>query len=163
MINDGMFSSNKNYWETPQRFFEKLNREFNFELDVASTSDNAKCERYFTELENGLEQSWRGNVFCNPPYGREIGDWVKKAYDESLVNTNGVIVLLIPARTDTRYWHDYIFNKASEIRFLKGRIKFELNGVPKQSAPFPSAVIIYRSNDVGNLKITTDDAKEVAE
>ena len=101
--------------------------------------------------------------FCNPPYGREIGNWVKKAYDESLVNTNGVIVLLIPARTDTRYWHDYIFNKASEIRFLKGRIKFELNGASKKSAPFPSAVVIYRSNDVGNSKVTTDDAKEMAE
>ena len=163
MINDGMFTSNKNYWETPHEFFGKLNREFNFELDVASNGDNAKCERYFTELENGLEQDWRGNVFCNPPYGREIGDWVKKAHDESLVNTNGVIVLLIPARTDTRYWHDYIFNKASEIRFLKGRLKFELNGAPKQSAPFPSAVVIYRSNDVGNLKVTTDDAKGVAE
>lgn len=163
MINDGMFTSNKNYWETPQEFFEKLNREFNFGLDAASTSDNAKCERYFTELENGLEQDWRGNVFCNPPYGREIGDWVKKAHDESLVNTNGVIVLLIPARTDTRYWHDYIFNKASEIRFLKGRLKFELNGASKQPAPFPSAVVIYKSNDVGNSRITTDDAKEVAE
>ena len=163
MINDGMFTSNKNYWETPREFFGKLNREFNFELDVASNGDNAKCERYFTELENGLEQDWRGNVFCNPPYGREIGDWVKKAYDESLVNTNGVIVLLIPARTDTRYWHDYIFNKASEIRFLKGRLKFELNGVSKQSAPFPSAVVIYRSNDVGNSKVTTEGAEEVAE
>ena len=163
MINDGMFTSNKNYWETPQEFFGKLNREFNFELDVVSTSDNAKCERYFTELENGLEQSWRGNVFCNPPYGREIGDWVKKAYDESLVNTNGVIVLLIPARTDTRYWHDYIFNKASEIRFLKGRMKCELNGVSKQSAPFPSAVVIYKSNDVGISKVTTDDAKGATE
>ena len=161
MINDGMFTSDKNYWETPSDFFERLNREFSFNLDVASSHENTKCERYFTELENGLEQDWRGNVFCNPPYGREISQWVKKAYDESLNNTNGVIVLLIPARTDTRYWHDYIFNKASEIRFLKGRLKFELNGASKQPAPFPSAVVIYRSNDIGNSKVTTDDAKEV--
>lgn len=129
-------------------------------MDVASTGDNAKCERYFTESENGLEQDWRGSVFCNPPYGREISQWVKKAYSESLLNTNGVIVLLIPARTDTRYWHDYIFNKASEIRFLKGRLKFELNGVSKQSAPFPSAVVVYKGSDAGNSKVTTDDTKE---
>ena len=160
MMNDGMFTSNKNYWETPQKFFEKLNKEFEFELDVASTGDNAKCERYFTESENGLEQDWRGGVFCNPPYGREISQWVKKAYSESLLNTNGVIVLLIPARTDTRYWHDYIFNKASEIRFLKGRLKFELNGVSKQSAPFPSTAVVYKGSDAGNSKATTDDTKE---
>lgn len=142
MLNKGLMTSDKNYWETPQTFFDELNKEFNFTLDVASTHENAKTKNYFTIESDGLSNKWEGNVFCNPPYGKEIGLWVKKAYEESLTN-NGVIVLLLPARTDTRYWHDYIFGKAKEIRFLKGRLKFELNGEAKQSAPFPSAVIIY--------------------
>ena len=142
MLNKGLMTSDKNYWETPQTFFDELNKEFNFTLDVASTHENAKTKNYFTIESDGLSNKWEGNVFCNPPYGKEIGLWVKKAYEESLTN-DGVIVLLLPARTDTRYWHDYIFGKAKEIRFLKGRLKFELNGEAKQSAPFPSAVIIY--------------------
>ena len=142
MLNKGLMTSDKNYWETPQTFFDELNKEFNFTLDVASTHENAKTKNYFTIESDGLSNKWEGNVFCNPPYGKEISLWVKKAYEESLTN-NGVIVLLLPARTDTRYWHDYIFGKAKEIRFLKGRLKFELNGEAKQSAPFPSAVIIY--------------------
>lgn len=146
MLNNGLFTSEKNYWETPKKLFDELDQEFNFDLDVASTHENAKCTRHFTEDENGLNQEWRGNVFCNPPYGKEIGLWVKKAYEESIENIGGVIVLLIPARTDTRYWHDYIFNKANEIRFVKGRLKFELNGVAKQSAPFPSAIVIFKSD-----------------
>ena len=142
MLNKGLMTSDKNYWETPQTFFDELNKEFNFTLDVASTDENAKTKNHFTIESDGLSKKWKGNVFCNPPYGKEIGLWVKKAYEESLTN-DGVIVLLIPARTDTRYWHDYIFGKAKDIRFLKGRLKFELNGEAKQSAPFPSAVIIY--------------------
>ena len=142
MLNKGLMTSDKNYWETPQTFFDELNKEFNFTLDVASTHENAKTKNHFTIESDGLSNKWQGNVFCNPPYGKEIGLWVKKAYEESLTN-DGVIVLLIPARTDTRYWHDYIFGKAKDIRFLKGRLKFELNGEAKQSAPFPSAVIIY--------------------
>ena len=142
MLNKGLMTSDKHYWETPQTFFDELNKEFNFTLDVASTDENAKTKNHFTIESDGLSNKWKGNVFCNPPYGKEIGLWVKKAYEESLTN-DGVIVLLIPDRTDTRYWHDYIFGKAKEIRFLKGRLKFELNGEAKQSAPFPSAVIIY--------------------
>ena len=142
MLNKGLMTSDKNYWETPQTFFDELNKEFNFTLDVASTDENAKTKNHFTIESDGLSNKWKGNVFCNPPYGKEIGLWVKKAYEESLTN-NGVIVLLIPARTDTRYWHDYIFGKAKDIRFLRGRLKFELNGEAKQSAPFPSAVIVY--------------------
>jgi phage N-6-adenine-methyltransferase len=147
MINKGLFTSDKNYWETPKDFFNELNEEFNFDLDVASTHENAKTERHFTEEDDGLNQDWTGNVFCNPPYGREISAWVEKAYEESQKEHNRVVVLLIPARTDTRYWHDYIFGKASDIRFLKGRLKFELNGESKQSAPFPSAVIVYRKGE----------------
>ena len=138
-----LFSSKTNEWATPKDFFNKLNSEFNFTLDPASTHDNAKCLKHFTEAENGLMQSWNGErVFCNPPYGREIGDWVKKAYEETLKEPyNTICVLLIPARTDTQYWHDYVM-KAHEIRFIKGRLKF---GDSTNSAPFPSAVVIFRS------------------
>lgn len=145
-LNKGLFTSDKDHWETPQDFFEELNREFEFTLDVASTSENAKCDNYYTVEDDGLSQDWRGNVLCNPPYGREIKHWVEKAYRESLLNVGGVIVLLIPARTDTSYWHDFIFNKASDIRFIRGRLKFEINGEASQGAPFPSALIVYRNN-----------------
>jgi len=131
------FSSETNEWSTPQDFFDQLNKEFKFNLDPTSTKENAKCKKFFTEKDNGLEKSWDGfRVFCNPPYGREIGKWVKKG-SESM---GGVVVMLLPARTDTRYFHEYIYNKA-EIRFLKGRLKF---GGSKNSAPFPSMVIIFK-------------------
>ena len=134
-----MFSSKTDLWSTPNDFFDKLNDEFHFTLDPCSTHENAKCYKHFTEEENGLLQDW-GNevVFCNPPYGRQIKYWVKKAYEESQKdNTN--IVMLIPARTDTIYFHEYIYHKA-EIRFIKGRLKF---GNAKNSAPFPSMVVIF--------------------
>lgn len=146
-----MMSSKKMDWETPQKFFDLLNKEFNFELDVCSSNENKKCLNHFTEEDNSLTKDWKGQVFCNPPYGREQMNFVKKAYEESLTN-EGDIVLLIPARTDTKVWHDYIFGKA-EIRFIKGRLKFEENGIPKESAPFPSAIIVY-NKDKEN-KITT--------
>lgn len=135
-----MFSSKTDLWTTPQDFFNNLNDEFNFNLDPCSTQENAKCENYFTIKENGLIQSWGGyNVFCNPPYGREIKKWVEKAYNESK-KENTKIVMLIPARTDTSYFHNYIYNKAKEIRFIRGRLKF---GNSKNSAPFPSMVVIF--------------------
>ena len=135
-----MFSSKTDLWSTPNDFFDKLNDEFHFTLDPCSTHENAKCYKHFTEEENGLLQDW-GNevVFCNPPYGRQIKYWVKKAYEESQKdNTN--IVMLIPALTDTIYFHEYIYHKA-EIRFIKGRLKF---GNAKNSAPFPSMVVIFK-------------------
>ena len=135
-----MFSSNTDLWATPQSFYNKLNDEFRFNLDPCATSENAKCEKYFTKEENGLNQNWGGHkVFCNPPYGRELSKWVKKAYEESL-KPNTKVVMLIPARTDTKYFHEYIYHKAKEIRFLKGRLKF---GTSKNSAPFPSMVVIF--------------------
>ena len=143
MINKGLFTSDKNDWETPQDFFNELHKEFDFTLDAAASHENAKLDNYYTVEENGLEHNWEGRVFVNPPYGSEIKHWVEKAYKESLEPYNECVVMLIPSRTDTRYWHDYIFNKATDIRFLKGRLKFELNGQAKQSAPFPSAVIVY--------------------
>ena len=135
-----MFSSTTNEWETPQEFFDKLNEEFNFTLDPCATPKNAKCKKFYTIKEDGLKQNWQGEtVFCNPPYGRAIKDWVKKCYEESL-KPNTKVVMLIPARTDTNYFHQYIYHKAKEIRFIKGRLKF---GDSKNSAPFPSMVVVF--------------------
>ena len=141
-----MFSSKTDMWATPQEFYDKLNDEFNFTLDPCATEDNAKCDNFFTADDDGLKQDWSGNiVFCNPPYGRAIKDWVKKSYEASL-KTNTTVVMLIPSRTDTIYFHEFIYGKA-EIRFIKGRLKF---GDAKNSAPFPSIVVIYRNNEVSN-------------
>lgn len=140
------FSSKKMDWETPQKFFNELHEKYNFTIDVATNGSNAKTENFYTEEDNALIQKWHGRVFCNPPYGRELKHWVKKAYEESQKDHNELIVLLIPARTDTTYWHEYIFDKA-EIHFLKGRLKFEVNGKPTDSAPFPSALIIYKGGN----------------
>lgn len=142
MINDGLFSSNTDEWYTPLDFFRELDDEFHFDLDPCATDENHKCDHYFTREIDGLSQKWGGyNVFCNPPYGREIGKWVQKSYEESK-QPNTLVVMLIPARTDTKWFHDYIYGKA-EIRFVKGRLKF---GGSKQGAPFPSMVVIFKEN-----------------
>lgn len=134
------FSSKSNEWATPQDFFDQLDREFSFTLDPCSTDENAKCAKYYTLEDDGLKQSWDNEiVFCNPPYGREIKNWVKKASEA----TGGVVVMLIPARTDTVYFHDYIYHKA-EVRFIRGRLKF---GGHENAAPFPSMVVIFRNNE----------------
>jgi site-specific DNA-methyltransferase (adenine-specific) len=134
------FSSKSNEWATPQDFFDQLNKEFKFTLDPCATKLNAKCKNFFTIKEDGLRMAWGGyNVFCNPPYGRGLKFWVKKAHEESLKPKAKKIVLLIPARTDTSYFHDYIYGKA-EIRFIRGRLKF---GDSKNSAPFPSMVVVF--------------------
>lgn len=124
-------------------FFKELNKEFNFDIDVCATPENAKCKAYFTPEIDGLNQEWQGVCFMNPPYGKKIKKWVEKAYTESRKN-NCIIVGLLPARTDTRYFHDFIYNK-SEIRFIKGRLKFE-GGNSKNPAPFPSMIVIWRNN-----------------
>ena len=134
-MNQGLFTSNTDQWATPQWFFDELNKEFDFNLDPCADETNHKCDRYFTKEINGLSQNWNGfRVFCNPPYGREIGKWVKKAAE-----ANTLVVMLLPARTDTKWFHDYIYGKA-EIRFLKGRLKF---GDSKNSAPVPSMVVLF--------------------
>lgn len=136
MINKGLFTSASDEWSTPQDFFDRLDDEFNFTLDVCANAENHKCERYFTHAEDGLKMNWGGEViWCNPPYGREIGKWVAKCAAHK-----GTAVMLLPARTDTRWFHDYIYGKA-EIRFIKGRLKF---GNSKNSAPFPSMVVIFK-------------------
>ena len=135
-----LYSSKEEKWATPQDFFDKLNDEFHFTLDAAASPDNAKCANYFTEEQDGLVQSWGGHtVWCNPPYCRKTGLWVKKAYEEHQ-RTGCTVVMLLPSRTDVRWFHDYILGKA-EIRFIKGRLKF---GGSKNFAPFPSIVVIYR-------------------
>ena len=134
------FSSKSNEWTTPQHLFDELNQEFNFTLDPCATEENAKCSKHFTIEDDGLSKDWSNDVvFMNPPYGREIKKWIKKAYEESL--NGATVVCLIPARTDTTYWHDFIFDKADDIKFLKGRLKF---GNGKNSAPFPSAIVVYK-------------------
>ena len=144
MVNtETMFSSKTDLWATPQDFFDKLNEEFRFNLDVCALPENAKCERYFTPEVDGLSQAWAGNVWCNPPYGREIGSWVRRGYLAAKTGYADVVVMLLPARTDTRWFHDYIYEKA-EIRFIKGRLKF---GDSKNSAPFPSMVVVYRKGE----------------
>lgn len=142
--------SNKNMsWCTPPELFAELDREFHFDLDPAATDRSAKCAKYYTPADDGLKKDWGGyRVFCNPPYGRHIQEWVRKGYEESQ-KPGTLVVMLIPARTDTSYFHDYIFGgKADEVRFIRGRIKFtDEDGNAKDSAPFPSAVIVWRSPD----------------
>ncbi|KMK75433.1 DNA N-6-adenine-methyltransferase [Alkalihalobacillus pseudalcaliphilus] len=139
-----MFSSATDKWATPPDFFAKLDAEFNFMLDAAADATNAKCARYFTAEDDGLTQDWAGEtVWLNPPYGRGItGKWMRKAYEES--RKGATVVCLVPARTDTRWFHDYVLGK-SEIRFVKGRLKF---GGSKSGAPFPSIVVIYRGETI---------------
>ena len=137
MVTDGMFTSKTDMWETPQFVFNALDLVFNFTLDVCATPDNAKCERYFTPEIDGLQQKWDGVCWMNPPYGREIGKWLKKAYEESLEGTT--VVCLVPSRTDTKWWHNYCMK--GKIYFIQGRLRF---GNSKGSAPFPSAVVIFK-------------------
>lgn len=139
-----LFSSASDQWATPQDFFDELNEEFHFTLDPCADAYNYRCQKYFTKEENGLFQDWQGEVVsCNPPYGRGINKWIAKASNEAGGETT--IVMLIPARTDTKWFHDYIYKKRGvEIRFIKGRLKF---GDSKNSAPFPSMIVIFNGNE----------------
>ncbi|WP_243137294.1 phage N-6-adenine-methyltransferase [Desulfofundulus thermobenzoicus] len=137
-----MFSSQTGEWETPASFFAVLNSEFRFTLDVCARPENAKCPRFFSPEQDGLRQSWAGEIcWMNPPYGREIGKWVRKAFEEA--RRGAVVVCLLPSRTDTRWWHNYVM-RAAEIRFVIGRLRF--GGAPG-SAPFPSAVVVFRPGE----------------
>jgi phage N-6-adenine-methyltransferase len=132
-----LFSSEKTDWETPQDLFDKLDEEFNFELDVCATLENAKCAKFYSLVEEGLSNDWHGVCWMNPPYGKEIGRWIEKSYLES--QKGATVVCLLPSRTDTRYFHDYCVH--GEIRFIRGRLKFV---GAKSSAPFPSMIVIFR-------------------
>ena len=138
MNTDLMFSSATDQWATPQAFFDQWNSIFHFDLDVCADATNAKCPRYFTREDNGLAQDWGFSVcWMNPPYGREIGRWVQKAYNESL--GGATVVCLLPARTDTVWWHTYVI-PCAKVHFIRGRLKF---GTATNSAPFPSAVAVF--------------------
>jgi phage N-6-adenine-methyltransferase len=131
------FSSKTDLWATPQKFFDKYDAVYRFTLDVCADKDNAKCANFYTIEDNGLIQPWQGVCWMNPPYGREIGAWMKKAHESSL--KGATVVCLVPARTDTKWWHDYAMH--GQIEFIKGRLKF---GNAKNSAPFPSAIVVFK-------------------
>jgi phage N-6-adenine-methyltransferase len=134
-----LFSSRSEEYSTPADFYFKLDNEFHFTLDPCASLENYKCVKYFTKVQNGLEQDWRGyRVYMNPPYGRDIRLWMKKAWMES--QRGVLIVALVPARTDTQWFHDWVYKKQYEIRFLKGRLHFS----GRDRAPFPSMVVIYK-------------------
>lgn len=140
MNTEAMFSSATDLWETPQYFFDALDAEFGFDLDVCAMPENAKCERFYTPDEDGLAQPWDGKCcWCNPPYGRQIGKWVKKGYETAM--NGGKVVMLLPARTDTRWFHSYINDvPIAQVRFVKGRLRF---GNSKENAPFPNMVVVF--------------------
>ena len=139
------YSSNTNEWETPDYIFKPLDKRFKFTLDPCCTKENAKCEKFYTIKEDGLIQDWgKEVVFVNPPYGREIGKWIKKSYDAA--KNGATVVMLIPARTDTKAWFDYC-RIAGDIIFITGRVKFINKGQEKPaSAPFPSAIVVFKNN-----------------
>jgi phage N-6-adenine-methyltransferase len=134
------FRSDTDEWATPAETFADLDREFGpFDLDVCATAENAKCARYFDKKADGLRQRWSGCCWMNPPYGRAITLWVRKAW-ESVENGDAeAVVCLVPQRCDTGWWHEYAVR--GEIRFLRGRLKF---GGSANSAPFGSAVVVFR-------------------
>ena len=135
-MNEALLSSKTSEWSTPQDFFDRLDWKYHFTLDAAATAEKAKCERFFTAEDDGLTKNWGGQiVFCNPPYGREIGRWVRKGYEEAKA---AVVVMLLPARTDTHWFHNYCVK--GNITFLRGRLKF---GGAKNAAPFPSMLVEF--------------------
>jgi site-specific DNA-methyltransferase (adenine-specific) len=139
MITTGLMTSLTDQWATPQNLFDDLDAKHNFTLDVCASSWNHKCERYFDIETDGLLQDWKQEVcWMNPPYGRSIGLWMRKAFEASQLGAT--VVCLVPARTDTAWWHDYAMT-ADEIRFIKGRLKFDDQ---KNPAPFPSAILVFR-------------------
>ncbi len=134
------FSSATDLWSTPQDFFDKQDAIYGFTLDVCATADNAKCAQYYTEADDGLAQPWMGVCWMNPPYGRTIGLWMRKAHESGLAGAT--VVCLVPSRTDTRWWHDYAMK--GRIEFIRGRLKF---GSAKNSAPFPSALVVFSQKE----------------
>ena len=141
----GLTSTGNIVAETPKYLFDKISSIFNFSLDVCALPENTKCENYYTPKDDGLPKPWRGGVWCNPPYGREISSWVKKAYEESQKEYNSFVLMLLPARTDTKWWWDWVQGKAT-LFFIKGRVKFGDHNV---GAPFPSVLALYMKDFQG--------------
>lgn len=147
-IGKALYSSRSEEWGTPHEFFVVLDRRFNFTLDPCATPANAKCKRFFTKEQDGLSQDWSGErVFMNPPYGKQIGSWMRKAKAES--EKGALVVCLVHARTDTRWWHEYVERGADEIYFVRGRLKFS-SKTAISPAPFPSALVIYLPKSEGS-------------
>lgn len=142
------FSSQTDLWPTPQALFDELHTEFGFTLDVCALPENAKCGRYFTPEIDGLKQSWVGQCWMNPPYGRTIGKWVRKAYEAA--SQGATVVCLLPARTDTAWWHEFVI-KADDIRFIRGRLRF---GTAESGAPFPSVIVVFRARHQGATRLS---------
>lgn len=146
----GLATSLRSDWATPRKIFEMLDQEFHFTLDVCATAETACCKEFYDKDQDALGRIWvptnGGAVWCNPEYGRKIGFWIEKAYRETCGLKRGItIVMLLPARTDTRWFFSYILNKA-EIRFIQGRLCFDDN--PRKQAPFPSMIVVFRPEDV---------------
>ena len=144
-ITKGLTSTGNIVAETPKYLFDRISSIFNFSLDACALPENAKCESYYTPEDDGLSKPWRGGVWCNPPYGREISSWVKKAYEESQKEYNSFVLMLLPARTDTKWWWEYVQGKAT-LFFIKGRVKFGDHNV---GAPFPSVLALYMKDFQG--------------
>lgn len=155
--NEGMFTSTTDEWPTPQDLFDALDAEFGFQLDPCASVDNAKCARYYTRDDDGLSQPWQTVAFMNPPYGRAISEWVAKAWRES---AHATVVCLLPARTDTAWWHDYVM-RAEEVRLIRGRLSFasaiqdeRKAATGAHNAPFPSAVIVFQPGHQGPPRLS---------
>lgn len=142
--NNGRYNGRGRDWQTPPEIFGPLHREFNFTLDVCATAESAKCERFFTEADNGLAKSWKDErVFMNPPYGREVYDWTRKARREA--NAGALVVGLLPASTDLKWWHEDVIGCADELRWVRGRVRFLTGGPYRASGFFSSVVVVWRS------------------
>lgn len=141
-VNKNLYTSGKQDWETPQALFQKLDKEFHFEWDVCANSENAKCSNYYSIEQDGLLQSWHGICWMNPPYGKDISKWVKKAYE-----SDAIVVCLLPVRSDTKWWHQWVMK--GEIRFLTKRLKFKGSS---NMATFPSAIVIFGNSHSGGYK-----------
>lgn len=142
-IHEGMFTSERLDWATPQGFFDLVATEFPFDLDAAASPHNTKVAAYYTEADDSLSQPWPGTVWCNPPYGRGIGAWLEKGWREA--QNGSTVVMLVPARTDTAWWHDYVM-RAAEVRLIRGRLVFG-QGEATSNAPFPCALIVFRRGE----------------
>ncbi len=141
-ISKALYMSRSEEWETPDDFFDMLDCRYHFTLDPCASAANAKCKRFFTKSDDGLKQRWSGErVFMNPPYGKQIGLWMQKAVQEAQAGT--LVVCLVHARTDTRWWHKHVQEAADEVYFVRGRLKFLSGKKARLTAPFPSAVVVY--------------------
>lgn len=148
MVSGKLFTSQYDNWGTPPEVFVPLEKEFGpFDLDAAAAKENAKAPRFFSIEDNGLSKEWTGRVFLNPPYGKDIGNWMQKAYYAAYEGTASVVVCVVPARVDTAWWHDWVVGRG-EVRFLRGRVRFLApgGGLKMSSAPFPTAIVVYRAS-----------------